>query len=541
MSTYVIAEYLRLSSEDVDLKDTQKTESNSISNQRDLLNAHLQKIPEFAEAEVVEFCDDGWSGKNFERPAVQEMLARGRQGKIQCVIVKDLSRLGRDYLTVENYISRIFPFLGVRFISVNDGIDSIRPMDVDNLDTSFRALLYDLYSRDLSRKVRSAQRHRAQRGDFLSRYAPYGYIKDPQNKNHLLIDPPAAEVVQRIFHMVGAGHSTRQTAKALNRDGVLTPMLYKIAAGCTQKTWSNVRSENLWTDSTIIRIVRDEQYLGKVVFGKRYYDIIGQSHSIKVSKKDWIITEHAHEAIVTQEEFDQAQAALKEYVERGAPPAHHPLQKKVRCGICGYAMSRVEAKSPHFICRTSKWTDESPCAEMQISEHDLWEIILDGIHLRAALAVDASLVWDAQHHQDKKDINSILKQISSLRDALDQHKHLTEQIYESFALGEISKAEYISRRASIKETIDSLSDKIAHLKAELESSSSEVQWQNPFVDAFKKYAAVQELTDEVVADVLTAVRISPDHRVEIEWNYQDELQALISAGYLDVEKSNGNS
>ena len=126
MSIYVIAEYLRLSSEDVDLKNTQKTESNSISNQRDLLNAHLKKIPEFADAEVVEFCDDGWSGKNFERPAVQDMLAQVRQGKIQCVIVKDLSRLGRDYLTVENYISRIFPFLGVRFISVNDGIDSIR-------------------------------------------------------------------------------------------------------------------------------------------------------------------------------------------------------------------------------------------------------------------------------------------------------------------------------------------------------------------------------------------------------------------------------
>ena len=128
MNAYVIAEYLRLSSEDVDLKDTKKTESNSISNQRELLNAHLEKIPEFVGAEVIEFCDDGWSGKNFERPAVQDMLAQVRQGKIQCVIVKDLSRLGRDYLTVENYISRIFPFLGVRFISVNDGIDSIRPL-----------------------------------------------------------------------------------------------------------------------------------------------------------------------------------------------------------------------------------------------------------------------------------------------------------------------------------------------------------------------------------------------------------------------------
>ena len=532
MSIYVIAEYLRLSSEDVDLKNTQKTESNSISNQRDLLNAHLKKIPEFADAEVVEFCDDGWSGKNFERPAVQDMLAQVRQGKIQCVIVKDLSRLGRDYLTVENYISRIFPFLGVRFISVNDGIDSIRPMDVDNLDTSFRALLYDLYSRDLSRKVRSAQRQRAQRGDFVSRYAPYGYVKDPQNKNHLLIDPPAAEVVHRIFLMVGDGHSARQTAKALNRDCVLTPMLYKIAAGCTQKSWNNVQAENSWTDAAIIRVVRDERYLGKVIFGKRYYDIIGQKHSVKVSKKDWIITEHTHEAIVTQEEFDRAQAALKEYVERNVSSAYRPLRKKVRCGICGLAMMRVETKNPYFFCRASKWTDASPCAEVQISEHDLWEIILNGIHMRAALAVDASLVWDAQHHQDKRDPHAILKQISNLRDALDQQKHLTDQIYESFALGEIDKTKYISQRASIKEVINGLSDKIALLKAELESSSDGVRLQNPFVDAFKKYTAVQELTDEVVADVLTVIHIFPDHRVEIEWNYQDELQALITAGYL---------
>lgn len=538
MSSYVIAEYLRLSSEDVDLKDAQKTESNSIANQRDLLNAHLEKIPEFAEAEVVEFCDDGWSGKNFERPAVQDMLSQVRQGKIQCVIVKDLSRFGRDYLIVENYISRIFPFLGVRFISVNDGIDSIRPMDVDNLDTSFRALLYDLYSRDLSRKVRSAQRQRAQRGDFVSRYAPYGYIKDPQNKNHLLIDPPAAEVVRRIFLMVGDGHSARQTAKALNRDGVLTPMLYKVAAGCTQKSWNNVQAENFWTDAAIIRVVRDERYLGKVIFGKRYYDIIGQKHSVKVSKKDWIITEHTHEAIVTQEEFDRAQAALREYVERNVPSAYRPLRKKVRCGICGLAMMRVETKNPYFFCRASKWTD-GPCAEVQIPEADLLEIILDGIHARAVLAVDASLVWEKQHHQDKKDTQAILKQIGNLQNALDQQKHLTGQLYETFALGEISKAEYISRKAGIKEMIDVLSNKITLLKAELESDSDEVRLQNPFVDAFKKYTEVQELTDEVVADVLVVARIFPDYRVEIEWNYQDALQALVSTGYL--EKSKGNS
>ena len=162
------AKYVRLSSEDNDLRQGGKLESNSIANQRDLLDAFISRTPELAGTSIIEFCDDGWSGKNFERPAVQEMIAQVRAGKIQCIVVKDLSRFGRDYLTVGNYISSVFPFLGVRFIAVNDGYDSSRPMDVDSLDTSFKALLYDFYSRDLSRKVRKAKRFRAQRGDFLS-------------------------------------------------------------------------------------------------------------------------------------------------------------------------------------------------------------------------------------------------------------------------------------------------------------------------------------------------------------------------------------
>ena len=174
------AKYIRLSSEDDDLRKGGKIESNSVTNQRNLLDAFISRTPELADTSVIEFCDDGWSGKNFERPAVQEMIAQARAGKIQCIVVKDLSRFGRDYLTVGNYISCVFPFLGVRFIAVNDGFDSIRPADIDSLETSFKTLLYDLYSRDLSRKVRKAKRFRAQRGDFLSPFAPYGFIKDPK-------------------------------------------------------------------------------------------------------------------------------------------------------------------------------------------------------------------------------------------------------------------------------------------------------------------------------------------------------------------------
>ena len=160
--------YLRISSEDADLRTGEKDESESISNQRSLLREYVSSHADLSGSEILEFCDDGWSGTNFERPAVKELLEQVRRGQINCILVKDLSRFGRDYLTVGDYISRVFPFLGVRFISVNDGFDSSNPLDIDSLDTSFRTLIYDLYSRDLSRRVKSAKKARAERGAFQS-------------------------------------------------------------------------------------------------------------------------------------------------------------------------------------------------------------------------------------------------------------------------------------------------------------------------------------------------------------------------------------
>ena len=280
----VTAKYIRLSAEDDGLGESGKTESNSVTNQRHLLDAFISRTPDLADTSVIEFCDDGWSGKNFERPAVQEMLAQVQEGKIQCIVVKDLSRFGRDYLTVGNYISCVFPFLGVRFIAVNDGLDSIRPADIDSLETSFKNLLYDLYSRDLSRKVRNAKKFRAQRGDFLSRYAPYGYVKDSVDKTRLVIDFEAAETVRRIFRLAAEGQKTSQIARLLNRELVPTPMRYKQAAGCSLVRWHCISENNFWTDAAVARILRDERYLGKTIYGKRTRDKIGHIHSVKVSR-----------------------------------------------------------------------------------------------------------------------------------------------------------------------------------------------------------------------------------------------------------------
>ena len=336
----VIAKYLRLSHEDGDLEEHGKLESNSIVNQRNLLNAYISNHDDLSEMQILEFCDDGWSGKNFERPAVLEMLTQVKQGNIQCIIVKDLSRFGRDYLEVGNYISRVFPFMGVRFIAINDGFDSIRPMEADSLETSFKALLYDLYSRDLSRKVRGARQFRAMRGDFLSAFAPYGYIKDPKNHSRLVIDPEAAKVVRDIFRMAGEGKSTVEIAKTLNRDHVLTRMCYKRETGCSRTVWPCVHPDNYWTDTAVTKILRDERYLGKTVYGKRMCDKVGHWHSVKVERTEWIVMDDTHEGIVTPEEFDQATANLKKYVPHNGNFQHRPLERKIHCGVCGHVMTR---------------------------------------------------------------------------------------------------------------------------------------------------------------------------------------------------------
>lgn len=278
--------YLRISSEDADLRTGEKDESESIYNQRSLLREYVSSHADLSDSEILEFCDDGWSGTNFERPAVKELLEQVRRGQINCILVKDLSRFGRDYLTVGDYISRVFPFLGVRFISVNDGFDSSNPLDIDSLDTSFRTLIYDLYSRDLSCKVKSAKKARAERGAFLSPYAPYGYIKDPEDKNHLLVDEEAAVVIRRIFQRAADGLKAWEIAAELNGDGICSPKTYKVNAGYTRTPWRSIQEENFWTVGLITKILRYERYIGKVVYRKRIRDIVESPHTVKISRDD---------------------------------------------------------------------------------------------------------------------------------------------------------------------------------------------------------------------------------------------------------------
>lgn len=493
-----------------------------------MLADFISRMPEFGSARIIEFCDDGWSGKNFSRPAVQEMLGQARQGKIQCIIVKDLSRFGRDYLEVGNYISRVFPFLGIRFIAVNDGFDSIRPMEADSLEISFKALLYDIYSRDISRKTRSAKKYKAQKGEFLAPFAPYGYRKDPEKKNRLSIDPETAGTVKRIFRMAADGKTTEQIARVLNLERVPTPMQQKRIAGC-QRRWKGIHEDNFWMRDTVRTILRDERYTGMNIFGKRARDEIGRNHTVKKDRGEWVCAEGAHQAIVTREEFERAQARMRKFAGHGrGQSCGSPFLKKVRCGVCGHIMARMGKKKPFFACRTPRVTDAYACPAERVAEKDLADALLRQLRAQALYAVDTARIWEERRCRKKQDAESIQKEIARLeesRAALESHMR---QIYEKTIFGEMDKGMYLQEKDITAEKKNTVCVRIAELETELKDAGADGKLENKFTDSFARYAETEELTADIIADVLQEVVVYPGRVLHISWNCQDELEKLLS-------------
>ena len=519
------AMYLRISSEDEDLRTGEKDESESISNQRSLLREYVSGHAELAGSEILEFCDDGWSGTNFDRPAVKELLEQVKHRQINCIIVKDLSRFGRDYLTVGDYISRVFPFLGVRFISVNDGFDSSNPLDIDSLDTSFRTLIYDLYSRDLSRRVKSAKKARAERGAFLSPYAPYGYVKDPEDKNHLLVDAEAAEVIRRIFQMAADGAKTWEIAAALNGEGVSSPKNYKVEAGCTRTPWRSIREENFWTGNLVARFLRDERYIGKTVYGKRSRDIVGSTHTVKISRNDWIIVPDRHEAIVPEALFEKAQACMREYREyEAASGSSNPLKRKVICGVCGHAMQRDNKKNGSYRCVMKRLNTGFDCPEEKVPEADILEAVIDTIQVYAQYAVSIDRLLQTRQEQRQLDRKQAQRQLQTLQSRKARLDKRLQDLYEGLVEGEISRESFAAQKKALTAQAEKITRTVLELERKISGSDD---GSNAVIEHFKSYAGITALTREISIDLLHSVTIYPDGRMDIRLNLVDEIKALM--------------
>ena len=354
MQIYKAAKYIRLS-----YTDDKSNESDSVGNQRKLIEEFASHHPEIEL--VSERVDDGYSGVIFDRPAFKEMMDDIMEGKINCVIVKDLSRLGREYIETGRYMRRVFPAYGVRFIAINDNIDTINESAGDDLTVSVKNIMNEAYARDISLKTRSSLETKRKNGDFVGAFTVYGYRKSEENHNLLVVDEYAAQVVRSIFRMRLEGFSPYAIANELNRLGTLSPLAYKKMNGlpCARNGYTD-RKDCRWSSTTIVRILQDETYTGTLVQGKQGSQHFKLKEIENRPQSEWIRVEHAHEAIIEPHDFDLVQK-IRQLDTRTSPGKNkvYLFSGILICGCCGARMIRktnryTDKEYHYYYCPTGK-------------------------------------------------------------------------------------------------------------------------------------------------------------------------------------------
>ena len=373
-----IAIYLRLSKEDEFVKD----ESNSITNQRAFIRGFINKNKELRKMSVVEFVDDGYSGKNMDRPDMQRMLELVKRKQISCVIVKDFSRFSRDHIEQGKYIEQIFPFMGVRFIAINDNYDSADYVGgIGEIDVAFKGILYDFFSEEQSSKVSLTLDTKRGNGKYIATYAPYGYVKSPEDKHKLVVDEFASQIVKRIFKEFLSGKSMYKIAEGLNRDGIDTPGVYIAMQVGSEKQLARYREKKpLWNNVAIGRILGNEQYTGTMIYSRFKIENVGDKHAKALPEDEWKRVENCHEAIISKEKFDKVQDILNNYVTRTNRKGNlDTLSGFLKCGDCKGQMHLKKGKSKSYYYCTNYFNKK--CTSHSIEKTKLEEMILEKLKL----------------------------------------------------------------------------------------------------------------------------------------------------------------
>ena len=522
--------YLRLSKED----DVSKDESDSISSQRELLLSFIKKDPKIDIYNI--YVDDGYSGTTFDRPNFQRMWEDIKNGRINCVVVKDLSRFGRNTIETSNYIEVIFPMLKVRFISLTDQIDSyLNPQSINGLLVPFKNIMNDEYARDISVKVKSAQNTYRNKGLFIGSFPSYGYIKDPNDKHKLIIDEEASAVVKQIFQMYLSGMGFLTIAKKLTNDRVKSPFEYKVQKGYNYKTPVAKNKYHIWRDTTIQRILTNQMYVGDMVQGTRSV-INYRNHKIKPkSKEEWVIVRNTHEAIISREDFDKVQNMLqsnkKDYIK---PFRTYVLGGLVKCGDCGAVLETALCSSKnlknkyYFRCPTYMLSKGLICSKHTIRNDYLEATVFQIIKKYIELSVDIESILK------KIKLNTIQKECQNQNAKLDfEIKKLKDKmslLYIKFKNNELSENDYIIQKESVLEEIRKIENQIISLSSSIKNDKFP---HTNFINSLAKYKGMNGLTKEMANELIKEILIFNKNEVEIKLNFDDEF-----ANVIDFIKNN---
>ena len=536
-STWLCAVYVRLSREDGD-----KVESESIVSQKNILSDFLSRDPDIQVVDT--FVDDGYSGTNFDRPAFQRMMGMVKEKKINCIIVKDLSRLGRNYIEVGNYVERIFPLLDIRFIAVNDNIDSFRdPSSITNIGVPFRNVVNDAYCGDISKKIRSVLDMKRKRGDYIGSFACYGYQKDPQNHNRLIIDEEAAAVVRKIFSWRLQGLGMITICKKLNDLGIPNPTAYRKAHSLNYNHYQIDSENTTWCDSTVRRILKNQMYIGNLVQGKGKIKSYKVQKFVNVPEEDWIIVEGTHEPIVSREVFEMVQDLFAR--DTRVSPYNDNLylfSGFIRCADCKRAMNRKTIRQPYgeytyFVCSTYKKASPNRCTKHTIRTEELENAVLAAIQKQVSLMVETEKILENLNQNKIK--NKMTDQLKHLIDEkqqeIEKYRKLRQSLYVDWKTGEITQEDYYALKADCDENISSLKSSVEKLTGELSDTEKEIFTDNSFLKSFKKYRNITKLTRTVLLELVDHILVYEGKKIEIKFKYQDEFDRMLQA--IQVKES----
>ena len=520
--------YMRLSVEDND-----KLESDSIKNQRELLRAYAESHPEL---EVVdEYVDDGYTGTNFDRPAFSRIMQDCEAGRINCIVVKDLSRLGRNFIGMGKLMERVFPQKGIRLIAINDNYDNAKENSAaDDVVVPFKNLLNDSYSRDISTKIRSQLAVKCRRGEFIGNYAPYGYQKDERNHNHLVVDDYAASVVRDIFQWRMDGMSAQRIADKLNHSGVLSPSEYKRLAAGTYRSGFRSGEKAKWQATQIIRILTNEIYLGTMVQGKRQKVNYKVKKIRDVAPENWIRVRETHEAIITQQLFDTVQEVIKLDTCAGeGQETVHLFSGIVECGSCHQSMvRRMTSKNGkrYFYLHCSTYKNHGGCTSHIISESKLYDVVLKALQqeIAAISKIEDRLHEIDQIPRDQRKIKSFHNQIAMLEKEMEKYTELRRQLYEDMTSGIVDKEEYLEFNRTFTQKIEAAQDSQREARRQMELLLNIEVSQLPWIEMFKKYQNLQELNRRILVELIEKIIVIDKTQIVIRFRFQEQIDSVLT-------------
>lgn len=535
--------YVRLSTE-----DGGNPGSDTLESQKELIAGFIRQDPSLRLCHI--YCDNGKTGTNFERPAFDQMIDNVRSGKTNCIVVKDLSRFGRNYKEAGNYIDRIFPVLGVRFIAINDHLDTLvtQRNDADFI-VPLKNIINDIYSRDISRKIGSTFETKKKKGEYTGAWAPYGYQKSPDDSHYLIPDPTTAPIVQKMFQWRMEGLGYNGIAKKLNMEGILSPKKYRYL----KETNQCPDDKNMvWTSSTVKFILSQQVYMGHMVQGKTHRDLSRGITNHTVSPEEWIVVRNTHEPLISQKTFEAVQEVgiltKKQYNEtvsqNDMESRENIFRGLVYCADCGKALiwqrnhgPRLKKICYRYACKTHMVAPEV-CQHTQIREDVLREIVFQALKVQVTLAADLKKIAHQLHKMPaiRQNQNMLQQQIAALETQLNRTRSFSDQLYRSYQCGDIDKLEYQEFKRNYQEKLAEQQAELICLLGEQKADTSEIGT-NKWLQVCERCINENPFSRQMIQEMIEKIEVDKRNQITIHFCYQDDYKKF--ADYITQLQGGG--